>query len=349
MNLDPLKIVNSLLSGSRMNQENINAIPLSWIVYGGIIYDVKNVRDEITYTNYNDGDGIDSSKNSEPKQAVKHSYSNNSNIANINVNNVNWNSNHDAEIHQNTQNKDTPVSTEVTAANSNDDDNIPQLAVAITIETETNDDYETKCHNRGTASYGSRELSYQFDSNINHLKQRANSIDIISEDLDKKWGYAYNVKGLKMKLKPNFNVFEPSNDIEKMYLCKIIAYNLFTKYCQHRSLYEINICWNDRQCLFDKMHDLSKWMNTRDRNINVENEIDHLYHLFDSCIDEMYSLMTNSALAFRNSEVSILCIINLAFILIINNIKWFVQCNRSTKSCKHPSQVEHILIINCGV
>ena len=384
-----------------MNQDSINVIPLSWIVYGGIIHDIKNHK--TNNDNINDSQNENESQNDSNSVITTTTSDHVSNVGaerNINHNekplgivitgvlndphdpkqiandNDAYSNNLDNEDtlssnHNTALDQETPVSTEVAVYSNTFDRKISKIAVPIAIEEETtltvtekqtkpNDEHEiktnqsssptlsvdeavggstpksntkskskSKSHARGTASQGSRELSYQFDSN--HLKQRANSIAKISKR--QKWGYAYNVKGLKMKLKPNFNVFEPSNNSEKLYLCKIIAYNLFTKYCQHRSLYEINICWDDRQYLFSKMHSLSTWMNTADRNINVENEIDNLYYLFDSCIDEMYSLMRNSARSFLNSEVSTACyvhhvgtltrILHITFLLIL-----FAICNQ---------------------
>ena len=126
----------------------------------------------------------------------------------------------------------------------------------------------------------------------------------------KRWGFAYNVKGMRMRIKvpKEWNIIEAKSDIEKIYVSKIIAYNLFTKYCQERSVYEINISWNDRQWLDSKMHNFTKWIDLDallkiSGNSEIESIVTELYQLFDACIDEMYSLMRSSAQSFKNSEV----------------------------------------------
>ena len=110
------------------------------------------------------------------------------------------------------------------------------------------------------------------------------------------WGAAYDASGRKVEI-PKEIVSNLNDDKKHIYLCQIMAYNLYTKYCAVDSAYEINLSSMDRVKLRRKLGNVVQWVEYG-LSQNNNDIIYQLYGIFDACIDEMFSLLRTNARAF---------------------------------------------------
>merc|ERR1712154_376178 len=77
---------------------------------------------------------------------------------------------------------------------------------------------------------------------------------------------------------------------------RVIAHELFAKYCQMGAEYEINIPhWKRKKLMDVKLDVLEDW--TQKTRASVSD----LFTLFDECMDEMFTLMTTNLALFLQS------------------------------------------------
>ena len=79
--------------------------------------------------------------------------------------------------------------------------------------------------------------------------------------------------------------------------CMIRGYLLFRKYVAVGSDFEINIDYQTKYVLINQMYDFTEWM----KNIDTI-DAQHLYCLYDRCIDSTYKLLQHSYTRFRHTQ-----------------------------------------------